>query len=1655
VLAAIKNLIPFGGRTIGSDRITKFLSLALIVGLLQTFSWTYQITQAPAAKAAKIYTAAFSGPVTIPSGVSSITFTIYGARGGKGGLDCGSGCTEKISGAVGKVTGTFSVVAGDVIGIYPGYSGGSGSSGSGSGGGAGGTDTYPDGNYDGGNGGNPGGTGSSGGGGGGGAASLLTKNSAILAVAGGGGGAGGAANLAGSGQNGIDTNTLSAGTTKGGDGTQTKYSNDGVIGNDNNGFIGQSCTNTTDDGGGGGGGGGGVNGGQGGNLTNAGSSECSGLGGYRGGNFLDASVTNSTNTTDSGTGRSSGQIEITMQLSAPTGITATQTPNAPGSITVTWPNSPASRFRIKLYQSNSSPTPLEFKIVDAPANSTTLDSSFYSSLAYGTEYFVSVTSFGNNEDPYADSPESTRVSITLTQSLVSSSETDTAISFNGSSNQTASGPTAYNVFRDTFTASAWVYPTSYGCKGGSPETNDDNCQILGKGLGFRLVIGSSSGSNEGKIGYFWNDYIYPYVTYSAYKLNLNEWHHVAFSREGSGSNQAKIYIDGNLVFQTTQSNSIVGNDVPFSIGAQNLTGSGIYSKFIGQIDEVKVSSRARTQNEIRTDMQNYNSSDASFTFYYDFNENSGSTVYNRVANSLVSANLTISGNGSFESNKIFTVDTTTASAYTIVKFFRTFLVSNKGWKSPANINSIRYLVVGGGGGGGGGYNGGGGGAGGFRETNTSISPNTVYNIEVGAGGNGAFSTFGPTSGGGSTIRNNSNASDSITANGGGNGATEQQSMSGPYAGSADSDGKNSIGGSGGGGTHGATNATTWGVTVSGAPGNAGNYSPPEGYAGGNGASGGDMNNYYLAGGGGGGAGGAGGAANSFTGGNPGDGGIGRSSYITGSELNLAGGGAGAGRFRVNSTTDILKHGTSSSGGGNGACLPTCSTLDTGTAGSPNTGGGGGGGAAVFGIAPGGNGGSGFIAIRYITNKPTIITQPRSETSTVGAYETFTITTSTPPDQLTKSVQWQYTNDTITGTTGWENMPVGTGMTTDTFTTPVIVAGMNKVRFRAIVTFSDTSTLSVIETSTSVILTVNPEITFQSDTTTITRKYGDTQTVRTISYSGGTTNAGTVGTDTSHTVNTPFGALANGKIYVDTSTTTAKFYVDTGTPVGTYYDTITVTDYKGAVSSYTQKVIVNPADTLTVQADTLTAITYSPSGMTINPTTTLTGLVASDTQSAITITYKRALSCAEGGLCNLGDTGPGGGIIFYDAGSNQSWGRYIEATPIDWYLNSKGGSGSDQFKWCTPGTYFFNASGGTIPLTDAIGFGRSNRFQMSRMCFTDDVTNAVGYLNTTGWNGRYDWFLPTLSEMDALNNYANGALTQKAYWVSADTSTSNAVLATYSNWPSRTLSSSAKSGMNSMRPMRYVTPLANLYSSETTSKPTSAGTYIITPKDLVLANNVDTSNYVTVLYQSSEFIINKAPQDTLNITSKMAPYNGGTSRMKLTTTGGTDTGTVTYAIVSGGTASGCSISSNELSYTSAGTCKVVATKAATLNYLITYSDTVTITLSAFVSNQQVQTQSVPTQLPINGANSLETSTVTAALLTITGVTNSGGGAYTIAGTGFTNVSVVRIGGTDLVLSTNYTVTSTTAISITNAAGLVGPLFIYLSDGQQAVRFEFPN
>jgi hypothetical protein len=76
-------------------------------------------------------------------------------------------------------------------------------------------------------------------------------------------------------------------------------------------------------------------------------------------------------------------------------------------------------------------------------------------------------------------------------------------------------------------------------------------------------------------------------------------------------------------------------------------------------------------------------------------------------------------------------------------------------------------------------------------------------------------------------------------------------------------------------------------------------------------------------------------------------------------------------------------------------------------------------------------------------------------------------------------------------------------------------------------------------------------------------------------------------------------------------------------------------------------------------------------------------------------------CTSGGVCSVGNTGPGGGIVFYDAGTVQSWGRYLEAAPNDL------------------GTYMWN----------------------------DAVNAAQAYVS----GGLTDWRLPTKDELSLLYN----------------------------------------------------------------------------------------------------------------------------------------------------------------------------------------------------------------------------------------------------------------------------------------------------------------
>jgi hypothetical protein len=96
---------------------------------------------------------------------------------------------------------------------------------------------------------------------------------------------------------------------------------------------------------------------------------------------------------------------------------------------------------------------------------------------------------------------------------------------------------------------------------------------------------------------------------------------------------------------------------------------------------------------------------------------------------------------------------------------------------------------------------------------------------------------------------------------------------------------------------------------------------------------------------------------------------------------------------------------------------------------------------------------------------------------------------------------------------------------------------------------------------------------------------------------------------------------------------------------------------------------------------------------------------------------------------IGDTGPGGGIVFFDAGSVQPWGRYLEAGPQ-----------LDGAEWC--GEDWELDIPGTLTM---IGSGAANTTLMADACKTGAATSVREF----DGGGMTDWFLPSKDELNEL------------------------------------------------------------------------------------------------------------------------------------------------------------------------------------------------------------------------------------------------------------------------------------------------------------------
>ena len=123
------------------------------------------------------------------------------------------------------------------------------------------------------------------------------------------------------------------------------------------------------------------------------------------------------------------------------------------------------------------------------------------------------------------------------------------------------------------------------------------------------------------------------------------------------------------------------------------------------------------------------------------------------------------------------------------------------------------------------------------------------------------------------------------------------------------------------------------------------------------------------------------------------------------------------------------------------------------------------------------------------------------------------------------------------------------------------------------------------------------------------------------------------------------------------------------------------------------------------------------------------------------------TCVTGGECRLGDTGPGGGTIFYVDLNRQVGSQYFEAACVGWQNSCDDTTPDPTAEWGCYRAPIFGADG------TAIGTGEQNTTKIVADCSDTGIAAKVADDLTLG--GQSDWFLPSQDELNALCKWAFG------------------------------------------------------------------------------------------------------------------------------------------------------------------------------------------------------------------------------------------------------------------------------------------------------------
>ena len=195
----------------------------------------------------------------------------------------------------------------------------------------------------------------------------------------------------------------------------------------------------------------------------------------------------------------------------------------------------------------------------------------------------------------------------------------------------------------------------------------------------------------------------------------------------------------------------------------------------------------------------------------------------------------------------------------------------------------------------------------------------------------------------------------------------------------------------------------------------------------------------------------------------------------------------------------------------------------------------------------------------------------------------------------------------------------------------------------------------------------------------------------------------------------------------------------------------------------------------------------------------------------------AATCAEGGVCQVGDTGPGGGIVFYVAPDNGTFTqigasgsmcttncKYLEAARVSiWGDNSS----DPLISWTIVGNQTSAVTGadGT-----AIGSGYQNSVDiLNQSGAVVSSSTAATVARAFGGGSKSDWYLPSKDELNQLNlrnTTVGGFVGGAGYWSSSESTASGAW---GQSFPEGTQLNFSKSFTQYVRPIRAFAPATQI------------------------------------------------------------------------------------------------------------------------------------------------------------------------------------------------------------------------------------------------------